>query len=446
MAKRFQVKEGYEVRGMMIRLYPDREQILALESLQADCKRAWNWLCSQSKEVWEARKAYAVRNGLVPPAPVPPCYERMSSDDAKEAKKEFGSRCREWSSLVHAATKGVPACGYRKLSDQQQHFGTKWDYQLLTKVIEWRFGEEEPDTRRIKPAAAVLQALVKNFLTKIPGQRSKKHKKASDPMPLGVKSGKCFALGQFGSRGKNPTFYNCQVAFNGLKIRGRLPGKTSEGRVLEGVSITKKADGWWASIKQEVSIRQMPAPEQGSVVGLDVGLDNIVAMSDGNVVPNRRGKEFEERVAGRQATAAGIEDKRKRARYENTTDRLQQRAARWAKHTIYNAVVKRLETTEVIVVEKLPAHIGQMGSSKKSNMRMVVSMLRERYGDRVREVEPHYTSQYCSQCGKRSKESWSYEHGRIGHCPFCGYKADRDLNAARNVLAKYLNTQWPLTT
>jgi len=53
-------------------------------------------------------------------------------------------------------------------------------------------------------------------------------------------------------------------------------------------------------------------------------------------------------------------------------------------------------------------------------------------------VEPHFTSQDCSQCGVRSKESWSYEHGRYGECPSCGYRADRDVNAARNIAAKEL--------
>jgi putative transposase len=220
-----------------------------------------------------------------------------------------------------------------------------------------------------------------------------------------------------------PLYYNCRVSINGLKIRGRLPGKSVEGRVLEGVSLIQEADGWWASIKQEVPIR-VPAPAvPDSVIGIDVGLDNLVAFSDGTRVPNPRGKACAERIAGRQAEKKPV-------------GRLHLMAARQLKHLIYNQVVKPLSSVETIKVEKLNARIGQMGSSKTSAMRLVVDILRQRYGTRVREVQPHFTSQDCSQCGLRSKESWSYEHGRYGKCPQCGYTADRDVNAARNVAAR----------
>jgi putative transposase len=47
-------------------------------------------------------------------------------------------------------------------------------------------------------------------------------------------------------------------------------------------------------------------------------------------------------------------------------------------------------------------------------------------------VNPAYTSQDCSGCGHRQKLSLS---DRIYACPCCGLVLDRDLNAARNLLA-----------
>jgi putative transposase len=87
-------------------------------------------------------------------------------------------------------------------------------------------------------------------------------------------------------------------------------------------------------------------------------------------------------------------------------------------------------------LQALVKNIGQMGSVKVSSMRTLKNMLVERYGDRVREVDPRFTSQDCSQCGHRSKESWSYAHGRFGQCPACGHREDRDVNAARNIASK----------
>ncbi|MGD1705051.1 RNA-guided endonuclease InsQ/TnpB family protein [Dapis sp. BLCC M229] len=50
-------------------------------------------------------------------------------------------------------------------------------------------------------------------------------------------------------------------------------------------------------------------------------------------------------------------------------------------------------------------------------------------------VPPHFTSQEYSNCGQTVKKSLSV---RTHKCPHCGYIADRDHNAARNILAKGL--------
>jgi putative transposase len=51
-------------------------------------------------------------------------------------------------------------------------------------------------------------------------------------------------------------------------------------------------------------------------------------------------------------------------------------------------------------------------------------------GRQVIAVAPHYTSQKCSHCGEYVQKSLSV---RTHVCPFCGYIADRDENAARNI-------------
>ena len=55
-------------------------------------------------------------------------------------------------------------------------------------------------------------------------------------------------------------------------------------------------------------------------------------------------------------------------------------------------------------------------------------------GHQVATVPAHYTSQKCSSCGEIVPKSLSV---RTHVCSHCGYVADRDINAARNILAKY---------
>ncbi|MFL5692621.1 MAG: zinc ribbon domain-containing protein, partial [Ktedonobacteraceae bacterium] len=48
---------------------------------------------------------------------------------------------------------------------------------------------------------------------------------------------------------------------------------------------------------------------------------------------------------------------------------------------------------------------------------------------------PHFTSQKCSSCGESVHKSLSV---RTHVCPGCGSSADRDENAARNILQRGL--------
>jgi putative transposase len=54
-----------------------------------------------------------------------------------------------------------------------------------------------------------------------------------------------------------------------------------------------------------------------------------------------------------------------------------------------------------------------------------------RLGKQVVAVEPAYTSQCCSNCGILVEKRLSE---RTHSCPICGYSADRDYNAAKNIL------------
>jgi putative transposase len=54
-----------------------------------------------------------------------------------------------------------------------------------------------------------------------------------------------------------------------------------------------------------------------------------------------------------------------------------------------------------------------------------------RAGHQVIRVNPRFTSQKCHLCGEIVQKSLSV---RTHVCPFCGYVADRDVNAAKNIL------------
>lgn len=67
----------------------------------------------------------------------------------------------------------------------------------------------------------------------------------------------------------------------------------------------------------------------------------------------------------------------------------------------------------------------------------------KRHGGKLVAVNPAYTSQTCSCCGRHPKdapETAHLPHGRVSRerfvCPLCSFASDADLNAARNILAR----------
>ena len=59
-------------------------------------------------------------------------------------------------------------------------------------------------------------------------------------------------------------------------------------------------------------------------------------------------------------------------------------------------------------------------------------------GRQVVKINPAYTSQNCSRCGRRRGTHLSE---REYHCDECGLTLDRDYNAAKNILSVGLHTQ-----
>jgi putative transposase len=95
---------------------------------------------------------------------------------------------------------------------------------------------------------------------------------------------------------------------------------------------------------------------------------------------------------------------------------------------------------DVIVVEKLNVKgLARSALSKDvhdASWAKFISMLRykaECAGSRLIEVDPYDTSQDCSGCGVKVPKGLG---DRLHDCSHCGLVIDRDLNAARNILAR----------
>ena len=219
-------------------------------------------------------------------------------------------------------------------------------------------------------------------------------------------------------------------------------------RPIEGtpktVHLVHRADGhWYALIVCETEPHTQHAPSECSHpdIGLDVGLKSFLTDSEGNTVDNPRFYRTSQKTLRRkQRTIArrkkGSHRRRKAAR---STAQTHLKIKRQRRDFHYKTARAYAEQYQMIAVEKLSLlNMVQNHSLAKSIMDAswgafldILEEKAERAGHQVIRVNPRFTSQKCYRCGEIVQKALSV---RTHVCPFCGYIADRDVNAAQNIL------------
>jgi putative transposase len=240
-------------------------------------------------------------------------------------------------------------------------------------------------------------------------------------------------------------------------------------RPMEGtpktVTISREADGWYLTIScADVPVK--PLPLTGQETGIDVGLKAFLVTADGVLVENPRYHRKAERYLAKcQQRVARREKGSKRcakavcllAKAHQTV----RRQRRDFHHKTALALVRQYDTIYVEAIQsahlsRRPAPVpdGQGGYQHNgarakaglnqsirdagwSSFLTILTFKAASAGKRVEAVPPAYTTQDCSNvlldgavCGARVAKSLSV---RTHVCPKCGYEADRDENAARNI-------------
>ncbi len=220
--------------------------------------------------------------------------------------------------------------------------------------------------------------------------------------------------------------------------------KVGVHRPLEGVPKTMRltlANGRWHVAIQCVDVPTKPLSKTDREVGIDLGLKSFAVTSDGEVFNNPRVlRGAENSIARAQRRVA----KRKRGSHRRhkavrllAKQHAHVRNVRRQGHIdVARALVARYDT---ICVEALNIKgLARSRLAKSVNDAGWASFLQwldvkaEEAGREVVKVNPVGTTQLCSRCGERVEKDLSV---RVHRCP-CGLVMDRDVNAARNILAR----------
>jgi putative transposase len=222
------------------------------------------------------------------------------------------------------------------------------------------------------------------------------------------------------------------VRFCGKSFR-LFETKRLEGvRWRQGCFAQDAVGDWWLCLPVEYTVDQSAAALEA--VGIDVGLKAIATTSDGETLDAGR---WAQRYADRLAVA-------QRRGHKLQAKRLHRRIARCradALHKFSRKIIDRYQTIVVGDVSSIQLVKTRMAKSVLDSgwgmLRQMLQYKGEHAGRSVQIVQERFTTRACSSCGSLTGPSGPRALVvRRWCCAACGAAHDRDVNAARNILAR----------
>ena len=207
--------------------------------------------------------------------------------------------------------------------------------------------------------------------------------------------------------------------------------------------LVKRADGhWYALIVCELSAQSelSQRDDDREAIGLDVGLKVFLADSDGQTIENPRFFRTSQANLRRKQRrlSARLKGSHRRRKMARSTAQTHLKIERQRRDFHFKTAKRYADAYSTIVVEDLNIRGLARGRLAKSILDAawgafltILSYKAASAGGEVIRINPRYTTQKCFKCGEYVQKSLSV---RTHICPHCGYVADRDVNAAKNIL------------
>ncbi|MFI6888293.1 RNA-guided endonuclease InsQ/TnpB family protein [Streptosporangium canum] len=200
---------------------------------------------------------------------------------------------------------------------------------------------------------------------------------------------------------------------------------------------------WYVSFAVETADPDQ-APATGAMVGVDMGIKDFAVTSDGEKVANPRHLAKRERNLARyqRRMARKKRGSANRGKAKAKVARAHRKVAASRADFLHRTSTRLVRDHDVIVVEDLAVKnmvrnrslAKAISDSGWGTFRNMLEYKSARYGRHLIVIDRWYpSSKTCSACGHLLAElSLST---RTWQCPSCGTRHDRDVNAAKNILA-----------
>lgn len=236
-----------------------------------------------------------------------------------------------------------------------------------------------------------------------------------------------------------------------LRVPGKLGTaiKIKRHREMEGTPKTchlvLRAEGHWYAL----IVCETPAPDEAQAgrapdtrptVGIDVGLKVFLADSEGHTVENPRCYRKSQASLRRKQRrlCARKKGSRRRRKMARSVAQTHLKIERQRRDFHFKTAKRYADAYGRIIVEDL--NIRGLARSRLAKSVLdagwsafldILTCKAESAGSVVVRINPRFTTQRCSRCGELVQKSLSV---RTHSCPHCGFVADRDVNAALNIL------------
>jgi putative transposase len=227
--------------------------------------------------------------------------------------------------------------------------------------------------------------------------------------------------------------------------------RSFEGRPISCTISRSQTGKWFATfscIQNEMP--RMPSAGKGPV-GIDLGLYNLAAFSDGTVYDNTKlfDRTASEMAKIQRKMSECDPDSDESRKYKRRLSHLLEHYNNKMRDEMHKRSTEIVRSYSIIILEDISVkeliasyHTSAGRRSQyASAWKILVGMIEykaEESGVQVIFVDPRNTSQICSRCGFYVRKNLGV---RVHSCPACGLQIDRDINAAINILNRGLGMQ-----
>ncbi len=250
-----------------------------------------------------------------------------------------------------------------------------------------------------------------------------------------------FTYTQSGFKLRNDnTLYLAKIGDVKINLHRPIEGK------IKTVNVSRdKRGNWYVSFSCEVELETFEPIDK--VVGVDLGLKTFATLSDGKTIERKRFLKTDEKAKKKtqRLLCKALKGGAERNKHRRALNHINTRIANRRKDFAHKEARKLVDNYQVIVFEDLNIKGMQDGNYKAMNRSIsdvawsqfveLTEQKAKMAGRTVVKVNPKNTTQMCSSCGEIVRKGLEQ---RVHNCPHCGLSLDRDLNAAKNILARGL--------